>query len=280
MRACESYMDLIQRSIDQETTSQEEAALQEHLSACDGCRALYETYQLMDKKLTATQEEPPEALTGAIMNSIRAEKRQKNSKQWFKRFRFTAIAAVAAVLVLVFGRFSASEPSVRSSTSSAARDSTAAQAEFRAGDTSLAAGPELQKPEAAGIEMEDAAEEVAAETVEEPAAAEPAEVEQDDTLLEAQCENGTVYGTELSEMSEALHAMGCQGDILQVSELSEERLLELFPETVTMILDSGVVLYQVPASDAATAATDGTITVNQIYSDESDSDHCFILLEN
>lgn len=273
MKACEAYVDLIMRSIDLETTPQEEAELQAHLSSCEACRTLYVTYRQIDQNLAAIEEEPPQALTGAIMNSIRAEKQHRSPRHWLKQFRFTAVAAVAAVLVLVFARIHPDVASVTGRGAAMSNDTTAAQAavEFRAGDIA----PAAEAAEAAEMpELEDASK----ETAKEEAVAEDTEAAAEEMEAPVAADESLQTSVELSEQAEALHAMGLSGDILRVTGITEEAVLELFQKVTTINLETGIVAYEVSVADADAAAAAGEIAIAQIYSDESGNDHCFIIL--
>lgn len=279
MKACETYVDLMMRSIDRDTTPQEEAELQAHLADCETCRRLCAAYQALETQLAATDEAPPDTLKDAVMNSIRAEKRQRSPKHLLGRFRFTAVAAVAAVLILVFSRTGVNIASNNSRASQTAMDTAAAPqaaAEFRAGDTTMQT--ETAK---AAADVPEAAYEIAeeVESLEITADADgdlPPEAAQDNSVASSDAVEAPL--SPLAEQAEALHAMGLYGDILQVSGLTEEALFALFPEITATALESGDVVYQVSLTYANTAAAAGEINIVQTYDDESDSDMCFILL--
>lgn len=274
MKACENYIDLMMRSIDRETTPQEEAELRAHMTQCEACRALYEAYRAVDAGVSAAEEEPPETLTAAVMNSIRAEQRQKSPKHLLRRFRFTAIAAVAAVLVLVFARFHPDAASVTGNTASMARSA----------DTTVL--PEYQTEEDAawipalddGAAMEETVEE---ESVEECA---PETFEMPMTAAEDTADTVTAKNEEgvfnLSEQADALHALGLSGDVMLVSGSSAETLLSLFPDAVPVSLETGRVAYEAVKDAVDAAVTAGELTVSEIMEDVSGSDRCYLLLDD
>lgn len=96
----EKYIELISQAIDQELSHKENEELQAHLARCEECRQYYALLTTLDDTIAAHQEEPPAALHGAIMNSIRSESKKTSPVSWFKRYRFTAVAAAAALIIM------------------------------------------------------------------------------------------------------------------------------------------------------------------------------------
>ena len=276
MRACERYIDLMMRSIDRETTPREEAELRAHMDQCAACRALYEAYRAVDTGISALEEEPPETLTAAVMNSIHTEQQQKSPKHLLRRFRFTAIAAVAAVLVLVFARFQPDAASVTGNNMRAASSASDAvpQAEYQtAGDAAWMPAPE----EAAAEEtMEDAMEDAAPEECAPETAEMPMAIAEDDAGTVAARKSSDDSG--LSEQADALHALGRSGDILLVSGVSDETLQALFPEAAVIDLETGRTVYEVAADAVETAVSAGELTIMERFEDVGDL--CYLLLDD
>lgn len=266
MNACESYIDLIMRSIDRETTPQEEAQLQSHLEQCAACRALYDTYRALDAGIAATEEEPPENLTRAVMNSIRAEQRERSPKHLLKRFRFTAIAAAAAVIVLVFARF---QPSVTSVTSDSANTAISTAETVPQVEAELWAAEDVSEGQAAAVARSG---ELLEEAVEEPAAEEecmPEEAEMPMEMPMAAAGADTVTAAEdgfeeisLPQVAETLQAMGLYGDVLLVRTDGGQALTDLLPEAKAIVLETGALVYEVPADAVELAVTAGELTVS------------------
>ena len=281
MKACESYIDLMMCSIDRETTPQEEAELQNHLAQCERCRALYETYRALDAGLQATEEEPPENLTRAVMNGIHAEQQERSPKHLLKRFRFTAIAAAAAILVLVFARFQPDVTSVTRDSVNTSGNTEAAVPQVEAEFIAPADVPEAQEPSLArsGEILEDAVEEAA---VEECAPEEP-----ETTMEPADGDAATVTAAEadfgeinLSKLAESLHAMGLPGDVLLISGMTGEELTALFPKSSAITLETGEILYEVPAEEAELSITAGELAVSERCPDDSASEKWYCIVSD
>lgn len=279
MRACESYIDLMMRSIDRDTTPQEEAKIQNHLAQCETCRALYETYRALDAGIVAAEEEPPETLTRAVMNSIHAEQRERSPRHLLKRFRFTAVAATAAILVLVFARF---QPNVLSVTSDSMNTSPEmevvvpqVEAELRASaeapesqDTVLARAADIQEEP-----LEEAADvECSPEEVETPMAAADG-----DATAVAAAEEGADKTT-LSQVTDSLRAMGLHGDVLLVSGILEVELMNLFPEVAVIELETGETVYEVLAEAVELATASGELVVSEHCEIDSLSGNDYLIL--
>ncbi|MFI3312358.1 MAG: zf-HC2 domain-containing protein [Eubacteriales bacterium] len=101
---CEQARERLSAKLDGELTAQEETELEAHLATCQDCQRIYEAYCALDGDLGELVE-PPASLRETVMETIRKEKVVKFPK---KRWMFgsgTAIAAVAAVLVLVVGGY-------------------------------------------------------------------------------------------------------------------------------------------------------------------------------
>lgn len=75
-----------------------------HLAVCDRCRAVYDALCNIDGWFQRS-EAPPEGFADSVMTAIHRENREKSPLSLLKRFRFTAVAAVAAVLVLAVSAY-------------------------------------------------------------------------------------------------------------------------------------------------------------------------------
>ena len=98
---CETYIDMMLDSLEGELTLEQETELKEHLNTCESCRSLYETYRNIDAAVFSL-EEPPASLKDSVMEAISRENQSKKQKN-LKRYRFTAIAACAAIAILFAG---------------------------------------------------------------------------------------------------------------------------------------------------------------------------------
>lgn len=98
---CETYIDMMLDSLEGELNQEQETELKEHLNACESCRSLYETYGNIDAAVFSL-EEPPASLKDSVMEAISREKQSRKRKN-LKRYRFTAIAACAAIAMIFAG---------------------------------------------------------------------------------------------------------------------------------------------------------------------------------
>ncbi len=90
--------------LDGQLTETEEKKIEAHMATCQECRCVYEAYCALDGELGQLVEAPTQ-LRENVMSAIHREKTVAFPK---KRWMFgsgTAIAAVAAVLVLVVGGY-------------------------------------------------------------------------------------------------------------------------------------------------------------------------------
>ena len=256
---CEAYIDLMMKSIDGEASEEETAALHAHLAECEVCRGLYESYLAVDNAVNSTEEELPEQLTYAIMNSIRREQAQNRPKAWLRRYRFTAIAAVAAVVILAAAKLG-ENVSVKSDLTDTGADMVAAAqaetvaeeaAEFRSGD----AAPAEAMEEA--IEMPADAEGIAAEK------AMPSKAQAEDQYTQS----GSEFFSEAR--IEAMEEAGFYGAAIRISNMSSWQLKELMPDILEIELSTGDTAYQAE-SDAVDAAVEaGELEIVDRYQPDS-----------
>lgn len=99
---CEQYVDLILDSLEGSLHQEQQCELNAHLETCEACRSLYDTYHNIDAALSS-MEEPPAELKSIVMGAISKET-QTHKKAKLKRYRFTAIAACAAIAIMIAGR--------------------------------------------------------------------------------------------------------------------------------------------------------------------------------
>lgn len=264
MKACEEYLISMMQVLDGEASPEEETALHAHLAECTACRALYESYRAIDIGIKTTEEEPPEQLTAAVMNCIRRERTQNHPKTLLKRFRFTAIAAAAAVIVLVAAKigdrnsmkFSGIQ-SFGTTAGTEAADAAAAPAEAPEMAAEFHEGGGLYDESFEKIETDTAAPQKAAPVPAPAAEAEPAimaEVEEPEAAEEnaMPTDDGD---TEFSECIEQLQNTGYSGTVLYMKDVSSEELAQTFPNMTTLTLDGGFVLYEIQETDLETALT-------------------------
>ena len=276
MNQCESYLTLMMQVLDGEASQEEIQALHAHLSECEACRSRYESYLAVDAAVKSTEEEPPEQLTAAIMNSIRREKPQPG--HWLRRYRFTAIAAVLALVVLVGAKVTRSVPS---DASGAAAD----HMENAVTEDMVAAEEELEPQEAPMMAaLQEAPAEAAPETAAEAPVPELAEKLEDGQNFGAagSLEEKAAYGSEEGDASfwactEAVRKAGYSGRVLYVKDASREDLERLFPDMTEIVLEGGFVVYEIQESDVETVQAQFSVPAD--YVSESDSEeHFFIYL--
>lgn len=270
MGVCEEYPDIIMRSIDGEITPEENARLHTHLTHCSACRELYPFYQQLDRSIRDAEEDPPEYLTGAIMSDIRDERERQRPLRLLKRFRFTAIAAAAALILLVGAKLylpTASRSAAVTASSAAAEEAAAGAAEIP--EANLAAPFDAAEAPAAPVES-------AAEKTEEPAAAE-AEVSQnvalrvydDDTSVaeasaahDIQKSKGDTFGL---ERLNAMERYGYDGIAYLISGIDESQLRELVSPLKPIELDTGETVYEATLQELEDAINQAQLHVIDQY---------------
>lgn len=256
MKACEEYLSSMLRELDGESTLEEAKTLHTHLAECTACRGLYQSYLAIDNGVKAIEEEPPEQLTSAIMNSIRREKTENKPKALLKRFRFTAIAAVAAVIILVATKIGG-ENSFKSSTIQSlgtTADTAAAEAAAPAAAPEIAA--EFQENGAAAEQFSEKMEaEMAAPQKETPspvpeaAAEEEAPAEEPIEAPEDAGEGADVPDEALSACVDAMQNAGYFGTVFYVGGTVPDAVKEAFPTASEINLGGGMTVYEIQGAD-------------------------------
>ena len=96
---CNEYFVLLSACVDGELSPEEQARLDAHLEACADCRAELEMLQSIHTNAPALTREVGGDFTQRIMQGMKASK--KSEKRFaLSRFKFTAIAAAVALLLL------------------------------------------------------------------------------------------------------------------------------------------------------------------------------------
>lgn len=97
MISCNECLSRVE--METELSGMEREEMLAHLALCESCRAVYDALMNVDTWFRE-EEMPPEGFADSVMAAIHREKKEKSPPSLLKRFRFTAVAAVAAVLVL------------------------------------------------------------------------------------------------------------------------------------------------------------------------------------
>ncbi len=100
MNDCEYYQELISRLLDEDLTTEEDAALKSHLESCAQCRLTFEAFSAVSR-LVGEAEEPPESLHECIMADIRRTEIKKKNRRL--RPVFAAAACLAVVILGTLG---------------------------------------------------------------------------------------------------------------------------------------------------------------------------------
>ncbi|MGM9608466.1 MAG: anti-sigma factor family protein [Oscillospiraceae bacterium] len=111
MRSCEETLELISAALDGALTADEQTALDEHLSRCPACSALFDELKSLREVSAELEDVPaPAGFAGRVMDAIAADPAQEQSDNVVpfpvkKRSRtpwkgWAATAAVVAVVVL------------------------------------------------------------------------------------------------------------------------------------------------------------------------------------
>ncbi|MGI5970672.1 MAG: zf-HC2 domain-containing protein [Oscillospiraceae bacterium] len=100
MDSCERYLDLISGNIDGMLSEAEESELSEHLKKCEACRELLELMEKTHAAMGDLLADPPRELCDGIMYKVGRESGSIKTPRRFAFGRFTAIAAMLAVVLL------------------------------------------------------------------------------------------------------------------------------------------------------------------------------------
>ncbi len=103
VRSCEEYEELISAAIDDELSEQDREKLEEHLTGCRGCRALYSDLLALHALLPTLSEQPPQALMEKTLEKLEEEKVVPLPRRGGRVHRWAPWAAAAAVCVALLG---------------------------------------------------------------------------------------------------------------------------------------------------------------------------------
>ena len=70
MSNCEKYFDMISAYADDELNEDEKAELESHLSECEECRSILETYREISAEIIQDTEEVPESFAAGVMDKV------------------------------------------------------------------------------------------------------------------------------------------------------------------------------------------------------------------
>lgn len=273
MNACENYIDMILESVDGVLGETEEKALQEHLSCCEGCRALYESYGNIQNGILNMEEEAPEGLSEAVMGAIRQEKEKSSSIYYLKRAKFTLVAVAACLVIMVAGKF---VDFSSASTGSVASDNAAVEMRM------MDAAPETEDAQEAPMALAEGAALIPAYDEEadenEEFATEEATVEAPAEAAEAEDEFGAAQEeTSVSAMKMVLSGLeqdGYSGDLVELFDMTEAQLLERFPQAEKLKLSTGDVVYRIARDDLN--AVVGDLFIGNVVSTDSIGEDAFL----
>ena len=102
MADCAVFEELISAELDGALTEEEQRALTAHLEECEACRRYRDALRSVSALLAEDVADPPAALAGQIMSSIRAINAPKKKQGRILALRYGSLA-VAAALVAVIG---------------------------------------------------------------------------------------------------------------------------------------------------------------------------------
>lgn len=210
------------------------------------------------------------------MNGICQEKPRVG--HWLHRYRFTAIAAVAALVVLVGARVTWNTPSGKSG-AAADHMENAAAAEMEVAEDAL---EPQEAPQMAAFQ--EAPAEPAAEVAAEEPALQPAENPDGGQNFgaDASLKEETVYSSEenapsFPECIKALQEAGYSGHVMYLTDVSREKLEQVVPDMREIALEDGLVAYEIGESDAAVVQTRFPVSEDRVSGTDSE-EHYFIFL--
>lgn len=249
MKNCEQFLPDLCAWLDGEL--KDSRALEAHLAECASCRALAEQYRQLDTELAAVA--PPPELHERIMQAVTMQTMATTHKAK-RRFAFgsaTAVAAVAAVLVLAIGSGWIQLPAWKNAESAApAAFDTAASVENE--KTQAAPPAEFQAMESEIV--------YAADSVMDAPAAEPAAppandmVGADDSLEDTVAEITTDSEAFEEPAEEPLHTGTTSAPAADAVASSAD--LKLYEEEKKETLDTTVQYVEQPSDGLLTGATD------------------------
>ena len=268
MKACENYIEKIMESVDGMLSEAEEQALQAHLAQCEGCRGLYESYQNIQDGILSMEEDAPEGLTRAVMDSIRREKEKSSPIYYLKRAKFTLIALAACLVLVVAGNFVNFGSDATETVTTA---DVAPMEVMKAQPEEPAEAPvAMAEAETALIPAYDGTADMAAE---EPAAAEEEAAVDEEMAVEA----SDPILDEIRVILAALEEEGYTGDLVQLYDMTEQTVFEEFPQAEKLELSSGHTLYRVEWTEFDAVAD--KMHYGYIFSTQVIGDHAYLWLQ-
>ncbi|OEH92616.1 anti-sigma factor family protein [Bacillus solimangrovi] len=101
MKCSQEIVELMHKYLDEETTSQEETILREHLQQCEDCRQhfhhLKKTIAIIQ---SSTHIEAPSGFTANVMKALPKEKKSVGYRRWLRSHPFLSAAAVFMLLMM------------------------------------------------------------------------------------------------------------------------------------------------------------------------------------
>lgn len=94
---CTYFRTLASASVDNEITAEERALLDEHIEVCPDCGAWLSAFEALHAELPSLAVEAPPELRARVSKSLSMMTEKKPS--FFSRYKFTAIAAAAAIAI-------------------------------------------------------------------------------------------------------------------------------------------------------------------------------------
>lgn len=242
MKSCEEYIVDMNLSIDGLLDPAEEQALQAHLATCPKCRSLYRSYRDIQDAINEAEVEPPKGLSHSVMEQIRQEKVRHSPKATLKRMRFTLVAAVIALVVVVAGKYIGTPGSNLTSGTDTPAAAEAAETAETMPETALAAAPDTDAPAEAkaGADTTEDAAEYAAENAAPMLGAGYSAIE-DAEPTDAPSDAMWIAWN-------ALNQDGYSGTLYSV-DTTETELFQLLPQAEIVALSSGDIVYQVSTAD-------------------------------
>lgn len=253
MKACEAYISHIVMHLDGTLPAEEEQALMEHLSCCQGCRTLYETYKNIDMGIAQMEEEPPSGLCQSVMRRIGQEKSKSSPLYYIKRMKFSLTALAACLVLLLAGKY-VHFPQSNPETSNDEIPKTVA---------TLDADAPVQLDGTALIPAYDPASGENTQTVE-------------DATDGAMAQGRSLTTPAMRQVLEALNQEGYCGDLVELFDMTTEDVPEQFPDAQTIHLTTGDTVYQI--SWAEFDAVESQMSYGTVVSTEETGESVFLWL--
>ena len=266
---CEEARIQLSAYVDDELSELERARLEAHLAQCPDCSALLQAYRDIDAGLLELSEPAPEDLARRVMDNLPEQTRPKRRR--FAYGGFTAVAAVAAVLVLAIatGKLKMPRMGASSSDSTMSVSSTVVTTEEEAAPvmaesatTTMETAPASQAPTAGEIRSEEPAAPGGAPSAAYFAMEQPAE-----EPAEAQAELAEETAAASDALEASLFAARDMDAPAEETAAEEEAAVEETPMDGS--LDTGVFAYQSNTRDenAEEAEAEPAVSEEDAYSD-------------